>query len=905
MDTTCIPAEGDPYAARQAGGSAGKHEKRPSASWAAGGSTGEDDAHNNTAHDGDADDNKRGPNGVPRTYNCYAPRQCLCRAPERGEQPAPAPEADEKLLATYRDEMAPYFPFVIVSPGTTPAQLRESKPFLWSVIRMVASYRSARSMWAQGYGVMSHISEHVLMRSERSLDLLQGIIVVLGWYHYHCLMHAQLNNLAHLAMSLTADLGLNRHPAVTERVRLVKLTALPEAPIVPTSEERRALLGVWYLSSVIAGGFGRIESMRYTRYVHACLLELERGRECESDAALVAMVRLQHLTERIQHFTEREADNAAATSDDHDKKVGGGGTARDVGSVPGIPRAPAPVYISAFQAELDRLRASLTKSLRNNIVIVDHINTATLHLYEPPIADSALVRSLSESLARLDPGATPGATTALDVFYHSVAALRSWFETWLAIPVKSYVHLSMPMYIHVIYAITMLSRWSKLTSPAPSAATASKLAAAAGFGINIVRKGSSDAAGVRGSHQASPRTANEDVYMPAHSADLQPHSEDSDCLVATSLVATAILSSEPSQSSGSRTRASVASSSSSLSPHPHSPASGTTGPATSSTSPSAASNVPQQQQQPSTHALGLSPHVDPTLPSVIAQFKRQLLRQPGLQINMPEILAAMAARFEQATAELAAQRRATFGGDVGEDDDGVDLEETNNLWTLGARKLNITRAKLERWAEIVALGGGEGGVSASRKDDGAEDSQEDDNTMEITTQQHQPQQDFGLNSGNGNYQQHQQQKQQQQQQQENPNRQYQAGPPYHQMAALSMSSGGIGMALFPTLAPSYNTRDTNTSDMGVPNTAAAATAATGVQDPGNWNCDPLWAAVGTDLFEGWEPNLWFEGQMDWRPDVVGGAGIGGDGGGDRDASAQGSGTAGAGGAYVMGNGPGI
>lgn len=87
----------------------------------------------------------------------------------------------------------------------------------------------------------------MLIRSERSLDLLLGIVVIIAWYKYHCFMHAQLNNLIALASTLVGELGLHRSPSVLERTSLMVVT--PFQPAARTNEERRALLGVWYLSS--------------------------------------------------------------------------------------------------------------------------------------------------------------------------------------------------------------------------------------------------------------------------------------------------------------------------------------------------------------------------------------------------------------------------------------------------------------------------------------------------------------------------------------------------------------------------------------------------------------------------------------------------------------------------------
>jgi len=94
---------------------------------------------------------------------------------------------------------------------------------------------------------MQYLSEAVFVRSERSLDLLQGILVLLGFYHYHCLVHIQFNNLMQLAISIVGDMDLNRDPG-----RIIKQQVLAidhDPPKTRTNDERRAVAGVWYMSS--------------------------------------------------------------------------------------------------------------------------------------------------------------------------------------------------------------------------------------------------------------------------------------------------------------------------------------------------------------------------------------------------------------------------------------------------------------------------------------------------------------------------------------------------------------------------------------------------------------------------------------------------------------------------------
>lgn len=94
---------------------------------------------------------------------------------------------------------------------------------------------------------MRHISDAVLIRAERSLELLQAIVVLLGFFHYHCLVHAQFNSLVALAGAMVGDLGLGKAPGLKERTRV--LVERTEEVRERTGDERRVLVGVWYMSS--------------------------------------------------------------------------------------------------------------------------------------------------------------------------------------------------------------------------------------------------------------------------------------------------------------------------------------------------------------------------------------------------------------------------------------------------------------------------------------------------------------------------------------------------------------------------------------------------------------------------------------------------------------------------------
>lgn len=95
----------------------------------------------------------------------------------------------------------------------------------------------------------------------------------------------------------------------------------------------------------VALTFNKGQSEKYTKYHDQCLAELEVSAEYESDILLVHLVRIQHLTQRIVDFNNRDQ-----TPDE----------------LPGIAITPIPTYQTAFHTELQRIRNLLPLILKSN-----------------------------------------------------------------------------------------------------------------------------------------------------------------------------------------------------------------------------------------------------------------------------------------------------------------------------------------------------------------------------------------------------------------------------------------------------------------------------------------------------------------------------------------------------------
>jgi hypothetical protein len=90
------------------------------------------------------------------------------------------PENAEKALQHFRNT-ASNFPFVIISPDTSLDHLRRHKPFLLLSILAMATIDNMKLQKLLDQELRDILGRKVFMSGDRSLDLLQGILVYLTW----------------------------------------------------------------------------------------------------------------------------------------------------------------------------------------------------------------------------------------------------------------------------------------------------------------------------------------------------------------------------------------------------------------------------------------------------------------------------------------------------------------------------------------------------------------------------------------------------------------------------------------------------------------------------------------------------------------------------------------------------
>ena len=88
----------------------------------------------------------------------------------------------ETLLLEFKKNLAEQFPFVVLDLDSTSQKLRHERPLLWKAIIVASSHSNSDRQMALGAILVEDLTMRLLLRAEKSLDLLQALLVLIAWY---------------------------------------------------------------------------------------------------------------------------------------------------------------------------------------------------------------------------------------------------------------------------------------------------------------------------------------------------------------------------------------------------------------------------------------------------------------------------------------------------------------------------------------------------------------------------------------------------------------------------------------------------------------------------------------------------------------------------------------------------
>lgn len=87
-------------------------------------------------------------------------------------------------LDVYKQDFMPNYPFVIIPPTTDACTLYSESPSLFWVIMSAVAPQSPEVQQGVRKWLRQYISEHMIVQQERSLQLLQTLLLHLAWYAF-------------------------------------------------------------------------------------------------------------------------------------------------------------------------------------------------------------------------------------------------------------------------------------------------------------------------------------------------------------------------------------------------------------------------------------------------------------------------------------------------------------------------------------------------------------------------------------------------------------------------------------------------------------------------------------------------------------------------------------------------
>lgn len=208
----------------------------------------------------------------------------------------------QMLFDTYR-VMADYFPFVVLPKDSFCKDLIQHRPMLMFAILTVASYDSVLLQLKLSCEFRKVIMVKVI-NGEKSLDLLQGLLVFIAWHqHYMDSQAVSIPMLVQICIGIASDLGLDSI-STTARTPLQR-----ESP--RDREAKRAYLGCYYLvTNVGLMEPNKARSLSYSTILRNYASDLASVWEHKSDAILPILIDLCQFMEDIEETFREQSGQA-------------------------------------------------------------------------------------------------------------------------------------------------------------------------------------------------------------------------------------------------------------------------------------------------------------------------------------------------------------------------------------------------------------------------------------------------------------------------------------------------------------------------------------------------------------------------------------------------------------------
>ncbi|RDW83663.1 Zn(II)2Cys6 transcription factor [Aspergillus mulundensis] len=325
----------------------------------------------------------------------------------------------DQLLDDFRG-MASYFPFVVIPSGWTAASMAEDRPFL--LLSAVASASSTysnlqRALVEELKGILSH---RVVMAGEKDLDLLQGLLVHLAWFHFYLDPRSQQTyQYLQLAIGMVVDLRLDK-----------KIADLMENDAIPSDldshEICRAYLGCYYLSSTMATATSKPDNFSFSEHILSCARMLQQDHKFPTDDLMYPTIKLQQFTWEVRDTYQL---GSIATNWSHPDR---------------------------FMARLQEWWSTLSEDTQR---AVSGYRAAKIRIYEMGLVYRYGQRKRAPANVSTQPTA-PARSTVNHNLIQSLICAKEYLDAFLVMTQREYNKLPLSAWYQLILAIIVLYRLS-------------------------------------------------------------------------------------------------------------------------------------------------------------------------------------------------------------------------------------------------------------------------------------------------------------------------------------------------------------------------------------------------------------------------------------------------------------
>ncbi|KAK3335472.1 hypothetical protein B0T19DRAFT_9513 [Cercophora scortea] len=235
----------------------------------------------------------------PRAPSLEQPKPPSRTASTFSIQPQFNLDSATSLLSTFRTDMLAHFPCIVLPPDATVVSLARQRPFV--LLAILAAASSSRTL--QGHSLYDGEFRKMLALKfvaggERSLELLQGLVIYVSWYPAHLRPKSrQAFQYIRIAVDMTSDLELDQDPG-TEQLGGDGSGISKSVPTPERLDEIRTYLASYFrVSNFLCSWNHNAPSLPYSEYTSKCCDVLERHSPLIGDGVLVTHVRLQRIVE--------------------------------------------------------------------------------------------------------------------------------------------------------------------------------------------------------------------------------------------------------------------------------------------------------------------------------------------------------------------------------------------------------------------------------------------------------------------------------------------------------------------------------------------------------------------------------------------------------------------------------